>query len=175
LAWEGRKPPPVTANLPQGAVRGVLLAWARIGRTGRWAAGISYLHRAWHSRSLITVWVPAALVQPSDPDRRADPYRRVPRVTVAGPPRSWPPLPPYTPPRHKSGSTATVTNPTTAPRQQADRADAERRRCRSALATCAGSVGLLLITGRRDIGAMRICHPPGVPSPSAEIPACARS
>jgi hypothetical protein len=91
------RPPPVTATLPDGKVQAALLAWGQITATGRWAAGIAYLHSTWHSRVLVTVWVPANLITPWPPVRSGGGYRIVPRVLLSGPPTSWPHLPPVYP------------------------------------------------------------------------------
>ena len=72
--WDGRRPSPVSAYLPIRTVRGVLLAWARIERTSRWAAAIAYLHKTWHSRALTTVCVSASLAQPHAPAQQHGEY-----------------------------------------------------------------------------------------------------
>ena len=89
-------PPPVTVALPDAQVPGALLVWGKMTTAGRWAAGIAYIHTTWHSRALVTVWVPANLVTPWPAQQTAD-YRRVPRITLSGAPTTWPPLPPVYP------------------------------------------------------------------------------
>lgn len=89
--------PPVQLILPTGKVHPVLLAWGHIERTGRWAAGVSYLYRNWHTRALCTTWVPAGLIAPVDQYLHTGAYRTVTRVSLVGPPSAWPPLPPAYP------------------------------------------------------------------------------
>jgi hypothetical protein len=69
--------PPVRLVLPNGKVHPVLLAWGHIERTGRWAAGVCYLYRNWHTRALCTTWVPADLVAPVDQYLHTGAYRTV--------------------------------------------------------------------------------------------------
>jgi hypothetical protein len=86
-------PPLVTAHgVTHEPVPAALLVWGR-RPDGAWAAGIAFLLRHWSRRALITMWVPAAAVQPH---HHAD-YSQVPRVELAGGPDAWPPLPPRYP------------------------------------------------------------------------------
>jgi hypothetical protein len=69
-----------------------LLSWGRwrlSARSGSWAAGIAFLWKTWHDRALVTMWVPAAMVE----QRSGVDYSQVPRVELAGPPEAWPVLP----------------------------------------------------------------------------------
>lgn len=87
------KPEPVTIRLPEGPERGVLLIWARHEPTGAWWAGVSYLHKTWHSRALVTRWLPAPDVEP----HRTSSYQDVPRLHLGGHVADWPSLPPCYP------------------------------------------------------------------------------
>lgn len=86
-------PPLVTTTgLGIGPTPAAMLAWGRTS-TGPWVAGIAFLYRRWNRRALVTVWVPAATVQPhSGMD-----YSGVPRVQLGGTADDWPPLPPRYP------------------------------------------------------------------------------
>jgi len=90
-------PPPVSVELPAGRVHPVLLAWGRVDGTQRWAAGIAYLYRTWHSKAPCTTWVPAALVVPVDQYLHRGAYRTVQRIVLTGPPSTWPALPAWYP------------------------------------------------------------------------------
>ncbi len=94
---DGPVPPPVWVELPKGRIDPVLLAWGRIDGSSRWAAGIAYLYRTWHTKALCTTWVPADLVTPVDQYQHSGAYRTVPRISLTGPPSTWPALPPWYP------------------------------------------------------------------------------
>jgi hypothetical protein len=69
-----------------------LLACGRTS-TGQWAAAIAFLYHRWSRRALVTVWVPAATVQPHP----GLDYHQVPRVQLVGTADDWPRLPPRYP------------------------------------------------------------------------------
>jgi len=83
--------PMVTVWLEDGPVPAALLVWGRHDRG--WVAGVSFLRATWHSRALVTTWVPADRVRPAG----SGGYRLVPRVRLSGNPETWPSLPPRYP------------------------------------------------------------------------------
>ncbi|HLV58980.1 MAG TPA: hypothetical protein VKY81_08965 [Natronosporangium sp.] len=86
--------PPPTATLAVSGQRvpAALLVWGK-PPDGAWVAGVAYLSRTWHSRALVTMWVPAAALTP----RQHTDYRRVPRVRLRRDRGRWPTLPPRYP------------------------------------------------------------------------------
>jgi hypothetical protein len=92
LLDDAPEPPAVWLALPDERVPAVLLVWGSPAGGG-WTAGVSYLSRTWHSRSLVTLWAHASLVSPRP---RVD-YRQVPRVRLPADPLRWPTLPPRYP------------------------------------------------------------------------------
>jgi len=76
----------------QHPVIAALLAWGHHHRSGSWAAGISFVFKAFSGRpviALVTVWLPGGQVQ----RRRSELYLDVPRLVLVGPPEQWPALP----------------------------------------------------------------------------------
>lgn len=69
---------------------------------GPWVAGIAFLYHRWSRRALVTVWVPAANVEPHP----GLDYSRVPRVQLVGSADDWPALPPRYPQAGKEWTAA---------------------------------------------------------------------
>lgn len=85
-------PPVVTLTVSGHQVPAALLVWGRPPEVG-WVGGVAYLRRTWHSRALVTMWVPAGALVP----RAHTDYRQVPRVRLPGDRGRWPTLPPRYP------------------------------------------------------------------------------
>ncbi|MGH3730049.1 MAG: hypothetical protein ACRDTU_15060 [Micromonosporaceae bacterium] len=86
----------VTDVARRGQQEAALLVLARHHPTGRWAAGVSWIHNEWRGspvRALLTAWVPLEKVSRTRRTGSVD----VPRVMVTGSAEGWPRLPAHYP------------------------------------------------------------------------------